>query len=426
MRNKINIWITTAVAGLVLEGWALYVVGASPEHWRPAMIVKDEPAARALYEAMIKTIREAESLSYQSACSGPDGRLSTYSIWLKKPNYFRAEATNAPSLKCSTLLGDGDYLWIYWQGIRPFLSVDDTESHAQTRSDVYIKKATPAGKDSIAREIDLLGITWYGTILDPGTFHGHADSLESYVDGFRSRGTDDVGDEECDVIEVSFMKAQRTRYFWISRRDHLPRQIKQIDRLADNIVRVEEWWQTSLNAAIPQQKFTWSPPEGLRQWSAPGPDDILLKSGQDAPDFDLLSADGGRIKLSDYRGKVVWLFAWRTGNPSCREAMPYLQKLHEEYEGRGLVILGFNCTDDRRIARSFMRESSVTFPNILDSSGAADKVMFRGYGNKTRVVPLNCIIDSKGKVVDAWCGHEEGRKRALVALKKTGTKLEEE
>jgi len=88
IRNKINMRITIAFAGLILEGWALYVVGASPEHWRPSMIVKDEPAARALYETMSKTIREAESLSYNSICSGPDGRASSYQIWLKKPNYF--------------------------------------------------------------------------------------------------------------------------------------------------------------------------------------------------------------------------------------------------------------------------------------------------------------------------------------------------
>jgi peroxiredoxin/outer membrane lipoprotein-sorting protein len=426
IRNKINVRTTIILAGVVLEGWAIYVVGASPEHWRPAMIVKNEPAARALYDVMIETIRDVESLSYNSVCSGPDGRVSAYSIWLKKPNYFRVETTNVPSLKCSTLVGDGDFLWIYWQGIRPFLSIDDNETHTKTQSDVYIKKAAPAGNNSIGHEIDLLGIAWYGTILEPGTFHGHIDILEPYIDGIRSRGRDDVGDQECEVIEVSYMDAQLTRYFWISRQDNLPRQVKQINRLSGNIVRVEEWSEVKLNPLIPQQKFAWSAPEGWRQWNAPGPDDVLLESGQTAPDFELLSADGGRIKLSDYRGKIVWLFVWRTGSPSCREAMPNLQKLHDKYEGGGLVILGFNCADDKRIALRFMHESSVTFPTVLDSSDAAEDLMLRGYRNKTRSVPLNYIIDSQGKVVDAWCGYEEGSNRTQAALKKAGLRLEVE
>ena len=425
IRNKINLRATIAIAGVLLECWALYVVGASPERWRPAMIVKNEPAARALYETMIRTIRDAESLSYNSFCSGPDERVSAYRIWLKKPNYFHVESINLPSLKCSTLVGDGDSVWIYWQGIRPFLNFDDAESHAKTQSDVYIKKAAPAGRDSIGHEIDLLGITWYGTILEPSTFHGHMDTLEPYIDGIRSRGPDDVGDEDCEVIEVSYMDAQMTRYFWISKRDNLPRQVKKIDRLSSNIVRVEEWSDVKVNSVIYQNKFAWSAPEGWRQWNAPGPDDVLLKSGQEAPDFNLLSADGSRIKLSDYRGKIVWLFMWRTGSPSCREAIPNLQKLHDKYEGKGLVILGFNCADDKRIALRFMRENSLTFPNVLYSAGDAEKVMLRIYKNKTQTVPLFYIIDSQGNVVDTWFGYEEGSKRASAAIKKAGLQIEE-
>jgi len=216
-----------------------------------------------------------------------------------------------------------------------------------------------------------------------------------------------------------------TRYFWVSKQDRLPRQVKEIDRLSSNIVRVEEWSDVKLNSMISQQKFTWSAPEGWRQWNAPGPDDVLLKSGQEAPDFNLLSADGGRIKLSGYRGKIVWLFMWRTGSPSCREAMPNLQKLHDKYEGRGLVILGFNHADNKRIAQSYMRENSVTFPNVLDSDSDAEKVMLRSYKNKTQTVPLNYIIDSQGNVVDAWFGYEEGSKRASAALKKAGLQIEE-
>jgi peroxiredoxin len=426
MKNKINVWIIIAVAGLILEGWALYVVGASPEHWRSAMIVKNEPAARALYDEMIKTIRQAKSLSYTSACSGPDLRVSTYEVWLKKSNFFRVEANNVPSWKINTLVGDGDWLWIFWDGTRPFLKVDDAEGYEKTQSQVYIKESRPTGSNSIGNEIDLLGITWYGIILDPSIFHGYTDPLESYIDGVRSRGPYHIGDQECDIIEVSYMKAQRTRYFWISRKNQLPLMTKEILRLSENQVRVEEWSDVALNGLVPENKLEWSPPDGWQKWDIPGPDDVLLTAGLKAPDFDLPSADGGRIKLSDYRGKVVWLCFWQCGCPCCRKALPYLQKLHAQYQDEGLEILGFNYADDKRIAQRYLSENALTFPNVLDSTNQAKKVMLRDYSNKTQTVPLHYIIDPHGNVVDAWCGFEEGHKRALAALKKAGLQIKKE
>jgi thiol-disulfide isomerase/thioredoxin len=103
--------------------------------------------------------------------------------------------------------------------------------------------------------------------------------------------------------------------------------------------------------------------------------------------------------------------------------MRHLQKLHEKYSGKDLVILGFNCSDDKKIALEFLGENGATFPTILDSSDAAIKVDFSDY--KGSGVPLNYIIDRQGKVVDAWYGYEEGHQRALAALKKGGLKVEE-
>ena len=102
--------------------------------------------------------------------------------------------------------------------------------------------------------------------------------------------------------------------------------------------------------------------------------------------------------------------------------MRHLQILSEKYKDKGLVILGFNCSDDKQIALDFMRENSATFPSVLDSSDAAVKIGFMSY--QMSGVPLNYIIDREGKIVEAWYGYEEGHKRALTALEKAGLKLE--
>jgi peroxiredoxin len=102
--------------------------------------------------------------------------------------------------------------------------------------------------------------------------------------------------------------------------------------------------------------------------------------------------------------------------------MCHLQKLYENYREKGLVILGFNCSDDKKIALDFMHENSAAFPNIVDSSDAAIGVGFADY--KMSGVPLNYIIDRDRKVVDAWYGYEEGHKRAISALEKSGLKLD--
>jgi len=100
--------------------------------------------------------------------------------------------------------------------------------------------------------------------------------------------------------------------------------------------------------------------------------------------------------------------------------MRHLQTLHEKLREKGLVILGFNPSDDKKIATEFMRENAATFPNILDSSEAATKAVFRDY--RSSGVPLNYILDREGKIVDAWYGYEEGHKRAREVLEKLGVK----
>lgn len=387
---------------------------------------EEDPAAHALYDKMIETMCKTESISYKSDYKFEAGgkllRSCTYTAWMKKPNYVRIETDRAAGPKAGTLIGDGDYLWIYWLGERPAFSFEDRfgVSSEKTRFNVYIKGATPTGKDSIRYKTSRLGAGMGVPVIDPSTFHGHghAISKKPQIDGIKSIGTEKVRDIECDVIGVRFNKDPEIWQLWLSKDDHLPRKLKRIKMTKNNdIIIIDELWSdVTVNAEIPTEQFTWTPPEGWSQYCLPDPEEGLLKPGQHVPDFELLSANGTKIRLSDYRGKIVWFYSWGSWLPPCRMEMPHLQEYYLKYKGKNMVVLGFNCSDNKKTALDFMRENSVTFPNVIDSSDAARNYMM------SRVM-LSYIIDKEGKVVDCWHGYDKDHERAIAALQKLGLKL---
>ncbi len=174
--------------------------------------------------------------------------------------------TNRPSLKVTTLVCDGNNLWIYWDGNRPFLTVDDANGYAKTKSNVYVRWPARPGDLSVGHEITRLGISWYSAILDPSLFLGHPEMAHASLDGVRARGADREGGEDCDVIEASYDRARRVRYYWVSRKDCLPRKIKEVTRQTETRVIVERWSDVALNPELPPQRFTWSPPADWREW----------------------------------------------------------------------------------------------------------------------------------------------------------------
>ena len=376
--------------------------------------IKGDVSALVLYRTMIKTIRDAKSLYYESEyvweSEGREIGRSTYRLWLKKPNYARLESRSSDGTRSGAIVLDGREMWIYWPDGRPYIPASDSTANARDNMNSYLQKKASNGAHSIGHETSILGTGMSMTIFDPSIFHGSADPMDRYLESVKNAGSAKVAGEECSVIEASFMNGQRTRVFWISRRDHLPRKLEETVRVTRDIVVREFWRNIARNGKMSKNTFVWKPPAGWAEYRMPTLEDGLLKRGSEAPDFDLPLVDGSRFSLAENRGTVVWLVFWRLACPPCRIELPHLQKLHQKYNGNGIKIVGFNFADDRNLAISFLREKSVAFPNIVDTSAVAQEIYYRRYQTLKgqSAVPLNYIIDRQGTVVHAWYGYDRG------------------
>lgn len=281
-----------------------------------------DPDARALYDEMMQTMDGAETLSWVSEYEWESGGKSLgrfrYEILLKKPNFVRMEVTNLESgRKDGVLIGDGDNFWIHWpSGKHRFTwerSGELAKIYEKHRKTFYVKKPAPPGFHSISHETNLLGAGMGMTILDPSTFHGCTDALYFHIDGVRFLEDEAVDGEACRVIEVRMMNHQRIRTLWLSRKDNLPRRLKERVRAAEDVITRERWSAVEMNEEMEDGLFTWSPPEGWVPWHRPEVEEGFLPPGTMAPDFDLAASTGDRIRLSALRGKVVYLYVWKSG-----------------------------------------------------------------------------------------------------------------
>jgi peroxiredoxin len=133
------------------------------------------------------------------------------------------------------------------------------------------------------------------------------------------------------------------------------------------------------------------------------------RTGYEAPDFSLPDLSGATHRLSEYRGKVVFLNLWATWCPPCRMEMPAMERLHQRMQGRDFVLLAVSEDEGGlQAVAPFVGELGLTFQVLLDPQGSVSpRYGVTGY-------PETFIIDRNGHVVQHVIGPEEWDSDAMV------------
>ncbi|TAL09849.1 MAG: TlpA family protein disulfide reductase [Nitrospirae bacterium] len=117
-----------------------------------------------------------------------------------------------------------------------------------------------------------------------------------------------------------------------------------------------------------------------------------LVVGMNAPDFNLPDIQGKSQRLSDYRGKVIFLNFWATWCKPCKEEMPSMQTLWENLKQEDFVMLAISMdrVTTKKDIPPFVENMKLTFPILTDSWGQTDNRY------KLMGVPETYIIDQSG------------------------------
>lgn len=134
-----------------------------------------------------------------------------------------------------------------------------------------------------------------------------------------------------------------------------------------------------------------------------------IEVGKAAPEFSLPALDGRTHTLGSLlqRGPVVLAF-FKISCPVCQFTFPFLQRIAERFEGKGVSVVGLS-QDDLRDTKDFNREYDLTFTTLIDSGGYPAS---NAYGLTN--VPTVFLIAPDGKIEIECMGFDKAALERIV------------
>ncbi|MFQ5486919.1 MAG: TlpA disulfide reductase family protein [Gammaproteobacteria bacterium] len=130
-----------------------------------------------------------------------------------------------------------------------------------------------------------------------------------------------------------------------------------------------------------------------------------------APAFTLPTLAGDTMSLADQQGKVILLNFWATWCRPCREEMPSLQRLWEEFRTQPFVILAVAADrGSKKTVADFVAGLGLDFPVLLDTDGSVRR-HYEVYG-----LPMSYLIGKDGRISGRIPAAQDWHSEAARAL----------
>ena len=130
----------------------------------------------------------------------------------------------------------------------------------------------------------------------------------------------------------------------------------------------------------------------------PPPGTVVLEEpevGQIAPDIEVIRMEDGQpMRLSELKGRPIWINFWATWCPPCKEEMPAMQEIYQQNQATDLVILGIDADEDPALARDFVAQYGFSwrFAHDPDRRAAFNYLVF--------AIPTHIFIKRDGTIQD--------------------------
>lgn len=168
------------------------------------------------------------------------------------------------------------------------------------------------------------------------------------------------------------------------------------------LLAVALFMSIATSAACTNQKLSDSAPTPVL--SGPPNTTFPMPPLKPDPEMGWSLPNGDRVRLSDYRNKILVLDFYATWCAPCRASIPRLKALQQKFGPAGLEIVGLNVggPDDRVKVADFARELGIAYP-----LGFPDKSLTDLFLSDDQTIPQTFVFGRDGQMAKRFIGYQE-------------------